>query len=232
MVTDVTLKRTQSNEIFEFVKQHRFDPAQFEWSVRELRESNSSTFPADFKVSVLTHQPSEYYFIFGGFAVQFSPSAKGRVGRVVHYEDWEHQLSCFDEWLHELRKEIHAPDLWASIAQEKALVTAASSDNLDNRPFSEHEIQLIGTKLDEIKGYILQGQGLNAQQSAAIEREIEYLKSSSERLGRKDWLNALIGGLFGLAMTLALEPEKARGLFALAGTVFQSLWGMAAGLLR
>jgi hypothetical protein len=49
---------------------------------------------------------------------------------------------------------------------------------------------MIGTKLDEIKGYILEGQEFNAQQSEMIEREIECLKTSSERLGRKDWLNS------------------------------------------
>jgi len=58
------------------------------------------------------------------------------------------------------------------------------------------------------------------------------LKESAERLGRKDWLNILLGGLFGLAVTLALEPEKARGLLGLAGTVFQSLWGMAQSLIQ
>ena len=36
---------------------------------------------------------------------------------------------------------------------------------------------------------------------------------------------SLLGGLFGLAVTLALDPEKARGLMRLAGAVFQWLWG-------
>jgi len=43
------------------------------------------------------------------------------------------------------------------------------------------------------------------------------LKESAERLGRKDWLNVLLGGLFGLAVTLVLDPEKAKGLLSLAG---------------
>jgi hypothetical protein len=55
---------------------------------------------------------------------------------------------------------------------------------------------------------------------------------SHTSVGRKDWLNILLGGLFGLAVTLALDPEKARGLLRLAGTVFQSLWGMAQGILQ
>jgi hypothetical protein len=85
--------------------------------------------------------------------------------------------------------------------------------------------------LDEIKGYLLEGQQFAAEQCASIEREFAYLRESSERLGRKDWLNNLLGGLVGLAIGLALDPEKARGLLRLAGAVFQSLWGTGHNLL-
>jgi hypothetical protein len=41
-----------------------------------------------------------------------------------------------------------------------------------------------------------------------------------------------LGGLFGLAVSLALDPEKATGLLRLAGAVFQSLWGAAQTLVQ
>ena len=45
-------------------------------------------------------------------------------------------------------------------------------------------------------------------------------------------MNILLGGLFGLAVTLALDPENARGLLRLAGTVFQALWKVAQGMIQ
>ena len=39
----------------------------------------------------------------------------------------------------------------------------------------------------------------------------------------------LLGGLFGLAVTLALDPEKVRGLLRLAGAAFGSVWGGVQG---
>lgn len=125
-----------------------------------------------------------------------------------------------------------APDLWASVIQEKALPTAAASASVDNRPFSPDERRLITAKLDEIKVFLIAGQHFATEQAEAVEREFAYLKESSKRMGRKDWLNILLGGLFGLAVTLALDPEKARGLMRLAGAVFQSLWGAAQAYLE
>jgi hypothetical protein len=128
-----------------------------------------------------------------------------------------------------LRKEVDVPDLWSSIGQEK---TAASSASLDNRPFTAAEQNLIATKLDEIKAYLLEGQEFAAEQAATVEREFAYLKESSRRLGRKDWLNILHGGLITVIVGVALAPDAARALLRLAATAFQSLWGGAQEVLQ
>jgi hypothetical protein len=43
-------------------------------------------------------------------------------------------------------------------------------------------------------------------------------------MGRKDWLNLFLGVLVNQIVTLAIPPDAARGLFALAGTTFQWVW--------
>jgi hypothetical protein len=112
------------------------------------------------------------------------------------------------------------------------LSNAVSSSNLDNRPFNADEQRLIGQKLDDIKTFILEGQAFDAEQAEKVEREFAYLHEASQRLGRKDWLTILLGGLFGLMLTLPLEPERARGLLALAGTLFQSVWDVTQRLVQ
>jgi hypothetical protein len=88
------------------------------------------------------------------------------------------------------------------------------------------------SSLDEIKAYLLEGQQFDAGQAKTVEREFAYLKESSRRLGRKDWLNVLYGGLITVIVGVALAPDAARSLLRLAATAFQSLWGMAQGLVQ
>ena len=229
-VQDVTLTQTQKNAVFNWLTAAKFDPANFDWTETQ-HEEETRRGGFWFKASVITHRRTGYRFCFGGIYCSFTPGLKRRNDVEVHMNDWSMKASCFHLWLHRLREEANAPDLWASIGQEKVLPTAAASTSLDNRPFAAAEQSLIAAKLDEIKGYILDGQQLTADQGETVERELAYLRESSERLGRKDWLNNLLGGLVGLAIGLALDPEKARGLLRLAGAVFQSLWGTAHGYL-
>jgi len=209
------------------------DALAFEWSEQEQNEFiQRPQFMGRYKVSVLTHRPSRYYITFGGIRVERSPGLERKVESEFHEDAWANKhRACYD-WLVALKNELDAPDLWASIGKETALPRAASSATLDNLPFTPAEQGLIGTKLDEIKAHLLQGQRFAAEEAETIEREFEYLRESSERLGRKDWLNTLLGALVGLAITLALDPAKARRILRLAGEVFQSLWGMAQGYLQ
>jgi hypothetical protein len=157
--------------------------------------------------------------------MEFSPGFTERVEGIDHRDDWGRRAELTSRWLEELRREVEAPDLWATIGQEKVLPTAALSARLDNRPFAPDEQLVIDAKLDQIKAFLLNGQQFATAQAESVEQEFAYLKESSKRMGRKDWLNILLGGLFGLAVTLALDPEKARSVMRLAGTMLQILGG-------
>jgi hypothetical protein len=228
---DVRLKRVEKNEIFSLVVDVGLNPAEFGWLDEEYTEYIDGE-PVQFKTSRLKHRPTRYFCRFGGLRVEMSPGPDHRVEYEEHHNNWQIKRAAAQLWLEELRKEVDAPDLWATIGQEKALSTAAASADLDNRPFTAAEQSLIATKLDEIKAYLLGGQRFAADEADAVERGFAYLKEAADRMGRKDWLNILIGGLISLAIGLALEPEKARGLLRPAGTVFQSLWGMTQGMLQ
>jgi hypothetical protein len=228
---DVRLKKTEKSEIFLLVQQSGLNPADFSWTDEDTEEWIDMD-SVRFRISVLTHRPTEYYCKFGGTRVEFSPGPHKRVEADDHRDVWNIKGNVANLWLEELKKELDAPDLWASIGQEKVLSTAASSADLDNRPFTASEQSFIAVKLDEIRGYILEGQQLNSQEAEFVQREFADLKDSSRRFGRKDWLRVLLGVLIGQVINLALSPDKARGLFALGGTALQSLWGVAHGCLQ
>lgn len=227
---DVRLKKTESGEIFMLVQKSGLNPADFEWTDEESEEW-SDTDSLRFKISVLTHRPTGYYCKYGGTEIEYSPGPNQRVETANHRDRWAVKGGHTEVWLAELRREVEASDLWATIGQEKVLSTAAAAPNLDNRPFTAAEQKLIVTKLDEIKGYLLTSQQFDAKQAEDVKREFAYLRESSGRLGRKDWLNALLGALVGQAINLSLSPEIAKGLLIMAGMVFQSLWGTGHTLL-
>jgi hypothetical protein len=185
-----------------------------------------------YRVSVLTHRPTGHCCIFGAYTVTFCPGTNKKIEDFGHDDKWPKKQFLCRKWLVALKEEVDAPDLWATIGQEKSLSAAAASADLDNRPFTAAEQNLIATKLDEIKAYLLEGQQFDAEQANTVEREFAYLKESSRRLGRKDWLNVLYGGLITVIVGVALAPDAARSLLRLAATAFQSLWGMVQGVLQ
>ena len=228
---DVRLKRIQKNEVLTLVQHVGLNPVEFDWLEEDSTEYMDGE-PFGFRISRLEHRPTQYYCRFGGLRVEISPGPDDMVEYQEHRNDWVVKRDSAHLWLEELRKEVDAPDLWATIGQEKALSTAASSASLDNRPFTAAEQNLIATKLNEIKASVLEGQQFDKEQAETIEREFAYLKQSSGRLGRKDWLNVLYGGLITVIVGVALAPDAARSLLRLAATAFQSLWGMAQGILQ
>jgi hypothetical protein len=228
---DVTLTKSEKNIVFGWLTSAKFLPADFEWQEHELGEDTRRGVMWS-TASTLFHRPTRYYFNFGRAYCKFVPGTKSKVEIQEHASDWANRAAYFHLWLCRLREEVDAPDLWATIGQEKALSTAASSADLDNRPFTAAEQNLIAARLDEIKGFLLEGQQFDAEQLEFLDRQFAYLGEASTRMGRKDWLNVLYGGLITVVVGAALAPDAAKSLLRLAAAAFQSLWGVAHGVLE
>ena len=231
MADKATLTPVEKNRVFEYVKGSGLDPADFSWSEITFEEY-SMGLPDPCIASQLRYKLDDFHFIFGNYSVLASPGQNKRVEHIPHRLEWGIKQRELVYWVRRVKENAEAPDLWASVGQEKVLANAVSSANVNNRPFDESERNLIHAKLDELKAYLLGAQQFYSVQASFIEREFAYLREASERLGRKDWLNLLLGGLMAMAITLALEPEKAKGLLALAATAFQSLWEATQAYLR
>ena len=206
-VVDATLTKIQKNYVFNRIREYCPPPSHFQWTEREQKEFKATAY-WPYRVSVLTHFPTGYYCIFGAQAVTTSPGKNRKVEDLRHEDDWQKQTDTCITWLVRLKKEVDAPDLWATIGQEKALSTAAASTDLDNRPFTAAEQSLIATKLDEVKAYLLEGQQFNKEQAEFVESEFAYLRQSAARFGRKDWLRVLLGVLIGQAINLHLTRRR------------------------
>jgi len=214
------LLKTQKNEIFEVLKVHELGHTEFIWS-KEKSDYN------EYEVSVLTHNPTEYFFKFDfntnqNHCCKYSP-ADGKRRSTVFTGNWYDQTEHVHIWAVCLEEELDAPDLWDLAKSTKDLVKHDFEED-DNSKFSNEEIDKINGKLDELSDYIVKTSNLNTEQLSFLNSRIDYLKSSAERVTKKDWKIIFIGVLFNLIVGLGLSAAKANDIMSIATQLFSEFY--------
>lgn len=125
--------------------------------------------------------------------------------------------------LKNVERERSSPNFWAELGKQGKLLGATeSSDNTDNSPFTPEEQVEVAKQLNEIKELLVQ---THQADPAALESRIDYLIDASTRMGRRDWLNIFIGGIFSWALTGLVPPEGVREVLAIASHGLGHLFG-------
>jgi len=228
MSVDRTLTKAQRNVVFRKVVALNIDPGEFEWVVEKSQDVSDSL------VSLLRHPVTGFYFRFDILSFRYSPSVGGRAEvPVIHAAgwDWEDTDRRLDAWLKALKPEIEEPDLWDAVKKEKLLYQAATAGTTENRPFTISEQAFISEQLKSIQASIVTAHQLSEEQIARLEAGIKYLKESSERMGRKDWINVAIGTVVSVAVGAAFAPEAAGDLLQMVTSSFQTLLSVATKML-
>lgn len=213
------LLRSQANQVFEAISLAEWNPVDFQWQAIPGPASSHT-------VSRITHLSSDYYFIFdnakGGFYSKWSPGEQTLV-QTQSCGTWLTQLQVFKSWLNYLRRETESPDLWSAISKEAQVLESAANADTSNAVFTSEEKTYIVQGINEIKQFLLTGHKVDPE---LVEARLNYLIESSERVGRKDWINLLISVLVGIVISAALPPETTRELFRFAGTVLRRIIDM------
>jgi len=102
---------------------------------------------------------------------------------------------------------------------------AALAKDSANTPFSEAELKRVEASLAEIRKAVMASQSLTVEKLDRIDANLEYLKESAERLGRKDWLNVAVSVVINIITTAAVPPDTARHILTVAGTVLNWVLG-------
>ena len=156
-----------------------------------------------------------YYFIFDflkdSHYCEYSPGKEKLIDE-QYTGDWSLQFSSFQDWISYLKREVEAPDLWGALKNEKDIINA-TVDTESNELFNEAEKLNIIKSLNEIKEFIYTSNVLQIEEKQFIESRFQYLIGSSERLGKKDWLNITLGVLINIILFLSLPSESAGELF-------------------
>jgi len=173
-------------------------------------------------VSRLVHTPSGSFFNFDNvrdFYSKWSPADEKLTEHTGH-SSWASQLVLVRKWLTYMKRETESPDLWGAISKGAQVLESAASSDTSNAPFMTEEKEYIVQGVNEIKQYLLTAHKLDPE---LVESRLNYLIESSERVGRKDWINLLVSVLVGIVISAALPPETTRELFRFVGTVLTQI---------
>ena len=218
--SDKLLLKSQKNEALAAIKRFRLNPIQFRWEIE------GSTHRSDWYVHCIYYEGSRFYFKFdyennprGLRLSEFSPG-EDRIKQFEPAGDWDKQLGDLIKWLGYLKREVNAPDPWEQLGEYSPGETFIGTTEISNVPFSYSEAENIIGSLDKLAAQIQKNFNLQGEQLSFVKREIDYLKDAAKRQGRKDWMHTSIGVMVGIAVNLALSPEKAKLLWDMVRSCF------------
>jgi hypothetical protein len=215
VATDRRLTQVQKNQIFALLQRTNFEAASFQWD--DVAGKNRT----GWVISQLTYPATGHYLKFEwheysgsrGFWPFWWPSHETGGPTNAFTQTWPKTVDQCLLWLRDLRSEVDAPDLWTTAQAERALLFA---DPGDNSHFTRVEQELIAQHLQTIKSYVVESRELSDEQHQQVTAHLDYLKDASKRLPRVDWKNLAVAVFIQIALTVALPPEKAKGLLDLA----------------
>jgi hypothetical protein len=123
-----------------------------------------------------------------------------------------------------VKKEIEAPDLWATLLKSKQLVDVVTVGDTDNEPFSQTEQKYIAEKLTEIERYLTATEQVKAEDHQFLHNQFKYAIECSGRLGRKDWYMTIMGVLTSVVISAVFAPQRTEELFRMVAEAIAPLF--------
>ena len=117
------------------------------------------------------------------------------------------------------------------ISPHPGIAAGYIDQNPENIPFSPSELDQIASSLNDIRTTMANRPDVKPEQFRHLEEKLEEMRSASERLGRKDWVNYAIGTLTSIVVTAAFDPSAAKALLQTAGAALGWLFGSGFRLL-
>jgi hypothetical protein len=216
------LLRTQKNEILQKITKFELNPSDFTFDEIERKEIRCI-------VSKLVHKPTRFYFIFAfNFVypdqrmIEYFPMGDGKKKVDSTYE-MSNVMDYVVGWLRVVKREIEAPDLWATIIDEKKLFEIASTPNLGNDLLNPEQQKYISEKLEEVKNHLIKIKEFNIEQRRFIEDRFNHMDETLKIMGMQNWIQTVIGVCFTIIYGLALAPPQAREFLSILGNVISHI---------
>lgn len=219
------------NALLKAIEEANFEPREFRL-IDEDKDSSQllrlqlgdSPLHFSFKISYIRGERLFYYQI--GYYTRDYPTPQFSESSFQGVRNFDELEKLFKQWLNEkarLYLEDKAeqdedrilPDLWAELHQP--LGSTQEAQALQNTPFSSEEQKRIADTLKVFENKIQSEDLLDAEQVKLLHDRLEYLVEASKRIGRKDWLMAAAGAIFGFTLQAGLTSGVATQVINAAG---------------
>jgi hypothetical protein len=93
----------------------------------------------------------------------------------------------------------------------------------DNAPFTSAELVRIATSFQQIQRILSERSDVSPEQLDFVSRKLDDVQRVAEKLGRKDWINLVLGTLSSIVVSAAFSDPVRSALFQTAGAALSWL---------
>ena len=119
--------------------------------------------------------------------------------------------------------------LLTQVSPRPGILAGAVDTNPDNAAFGPTELDQIAVSIRHVKNQLRIRDDITSEQLELITRKLDEIQEGAERMGRKDWINYVVGTLTTLCMSAAFAPEVTKAVFLSVDRAFS--WLFSSGLL-
>ena len=114
--------------------------------------------------------------------------------------------------------------LVTQVSPRPGLMAGLTDEDPNNLKFTVTERRQIADSLNRVRSEIHKLQNISQEQVDLISRKLDEMNMASERLGRKDWINYVIGTLTSIGISAAFAPDTMRAVFHSVNAAFTWLF--------
>lgn len=114
--------------------------------------------------------------------------------------------------------------LVSQVSPKLGLMGGYVSENPLNSNFTDDEKFKIKESIENIKNELSKNQKISKEQLDLVKEKLDDIQNASERLGRKDWIQYVMGSLTSLFISAAFHDETRKTIFQIFGISFEWLF--------
>lgn len=197
-----------------------FERTDIKWRNAQAFEISLKNTPMKFAV---TNTPGSYYAFFWRYT-RFDPNFS--VAETTEQCSEDSLLQVFKDWLKSIKqylREKTEPDLWEQITLHTHIIEDVEIIEEENKVFTEKEKTNVKISIQKFKAALIENFNPIKEQLDSIDKELDYLSESVERLNKIDWRKVAIYTLITIITTLILDSEQAKILAELFRQAFSNI---------
>lgn len=220
------MKKKYKNEIFNFISDSKLGIENF-----DIIESSED----DLQITLISYKNSPLSFTIRNTLesfdsldykyVQFTPTyVETSFYPSNGWLNFKDVFDVFKSWItlhiNEFLEDKYAPDLWYEYNKGNKSLNFNEIDFENHESFNLEEKAQVKMAINELKLLIHKHIGTSKEEQKLVEKRLDYLIETLNRLNKFDWKSVAISTLMSISIALTLDTTKGKLLFDLFKEVF------------